>query len=146
MIKRQTGNNIKSVSRDNEIVSRKKESIMKQVPRIPEQNGKAKQDLRSIVESARSMLTHSGLPINLWAEATNMTVYLLNRRLCKPDDLKTPYETRIGKQPDLRHLRTFGSATFVLVSKHIRHKFGRKSTKHFSVAREVTFNEGVFMK
>ncbi|KAG5871728.1 hypothetical protein JTB14_004746 [Gonioctena quinquepunctata] len=79
------------------------------------------------------MLTQSGLPINLWAEATNMAVYLLNRRPCKPDDSKTPYERWIGKQPDLRHLRTFGSEAFVLVPKHQRQKFDRKSTKQYLV-------------
>ncbi|KAG5867731.1 hypothetical protein JTB14_010141 [Gonioctena quinquepunctata] len=142
MIKRQTGN-IKIVRSDNgtEYVNHsfkdhfKKEGIIHETSAsyTPEQNGKAERDLRSIVESARSMLTQSGLPINLWAEATNMAVYLLNRRPSKPDDSKTPNERWIGKQPDLRHLRTFGSEAFVLVPKHQRHKFDRKSMKQYLV-------------
>jgi hypothetical protein len=38
------------------------------MPYTPEQNGAAKQENRTIVESAHSMLHASGLPKELWAE------------------------------------------------------------------------------
>ena len=49
------------------------------MPYTPEQNGAAEQENRTVVESARSMLHSSGLPKELWAEACNTAVYILNR-------------------------------------------------------------------
>lgn len=48
-------------------------------PYTPEQNGRAERDMRTIVESARSMLYAKDVPLYLWAEAVNTTVYILNR-------------------------------------------------------------------
>jgi len=49
------------------------------VPHTPEQNAAAEQENRTIVESACSVLHASGLPKELWAEACNTAVYILNR-------------------------------------------------------------------
>ncbi len=47
-------------------------------PYTPEQNGIAARDHRSTVESARSQIHDKGVPLNLWAEAVNYSVYVLN--------------------------------------------------------------------
>jgi hypothetical protein len=51
---------------------------MTPMPYTPEQNGAADQENRIIVESARCMLNTSGLPKELWVEACNTAVYILN--------------------------------------------------------------------
>lgn len=48
-------------------------------PYTPQQNGRAKRELRSIMETARTMLYAKNVPLNMWAEAVNCAVYLLNR-------------------------------------------------------------------
>ena len=42
----------------------------------PQQNGVAKRKNRMIVGVARVMLHDQGLPLHLWAEACNTTIYL----------------------------------------------------------------------
>lgn len=49
------------------------------MPFTPEQNGAAERENRTLVESARTMLHAKNLPLNLWAEAINTSVYILNR-------------------------------------------------------------------
>lgn len=77
-------------------------------PYCPEQNGKSERDNRTIVESARTMMQAKKLPLNLWAEATNTAVYVLNKTCLGRKDRKTPYEIWHGKKADLSHLRIFG--------------------------------------
>jgi hypothetical protein len=48
------------------------------MPHTPEQNAAAEQENHTTVESAYSMLHDSGLPKELWAEACNTAVYILN--------------------------------------------------------------------
>ncbi|KAG5878793.1 hypothetical protein JTB14_026057 [Gonioctena quinquepunctata] len=45
----------------------------------PEQNGSADRDMRTIVETARTMLHAKGLHLELWAVAVNTAVYILDR-------------------------------------------------------------------
>ncbi|XP_052740381.1 uncharacterized protein LOC128198524 [Bicyclus anynana] len=45
----------------------------------PQQNGKAEREIRTLVESARSMISSKNLPKELWAEAINNAVYIINR-------------------------------------------------------------------
>lgn len=62
-------------------------------PYTPEQNGKAERDNRTIVESARTLIHAKDLPKNLWAEAVNTAVYLLNRAgPSSACESTTPYE------------------------------------------------------
>lgn len=46
---------------------------------ILNQNGRAERQLRTIIESARSMLYARYVPLNLWSDAVNTALYLLNR-------------------------------------------------------------------
>ena len=49
------------------------------VPYNPAQNGVAERMNCTVVECARSMLSHSNMPNVFWAEAVNTAVYLRNR-------------------------------------------------------------------
>lgn len=91
-------------------------------PHTPEQNGREERNNRTIVESARTMLSSKDLPIFVWAEAVNTAVYVLNRTVASGDSA-TPYELRVGKKPNLEHLRIFGSQAYAHVPKQFTKKF-----------------------
>jgi len=98
------------------------------MPYTPEQNGAAEQENRTIVESARSMLHASGLPKELWAEACNTAVYILNRTGPTPVEGKTPLELWTGRSCEtLSQLRVFGTECYVHTPKQKRHKWDPKS-------------------
>lgn len=78
--------------------------------------------MRTIVESARSMLHAKQLPIKFWAEAVNTAVYVLNCSGPSPVANKAPFELFFNKKPSIEHLRVFGSEVFVHVPKEKRRK------------------------
>lgn len=95
----------------------------------PEQNGSAEREMRTIVESARSMIHAKGLNDNLWAEAVNLAVYVLNRSGTSTVKGKTPYELWRGKPASIEHLRAFGTGVYVHIPKQKRRKLDPKSKK-----------------
>jgi hypothetical protein len=66
------------------------------MPYTPQQNGSTKQENRTIVESTRGMLHASGLPKELWAEACNTAVLILNCSVPTPVEGNMPLEMWIG--------------------------------------------------
>lgn len=95
------------------------------VPYTPEQNGFIERDIRSIKESARTMLHESKLPHPLWAEAMNTAVYTMNRTISRDTDV-TPYQKWFGRKPDIRNLRVFGQKVVALKQKNQRSTFDAK--------------------
>ena len=76
-----------------------------------QQKGVAERLNRTIVESARSMLSHSKLPNKLWAEAVATAVYVRNRVTTSANEEQlTPFEKWYGHKPDISHVRVFGCA------------------------------------
>lgn len=67
-------------------------------PYTPSQNDCAERTNRTVVDLGRTMLLAKDLPKNLWAEAANTAVYVLNRTGPSSVDGKTPYELFTGKQ------------------------------------------------
>jgi len=59
------------------------------------------------------MLIASGLARNFWAEALNISCYIINRCTIRPILNKTPYELFKGRKPNIMHLRIFGCECFV---------------------------------
>jgi len=134
------------------------------VPYTPEQNGVAERLNRTLVEAARSMMSHSGLSNAYWAEAVATAAYLRNRSVTTATD-KTPYERWYGRKPDLSNLRVFGCIAYAHVPDVMRHKLDKKAEKarfvgyssnpkgyrlldegtgKVIVRRDVTFNETDF--
>jgi hypothetical protein len=89
-----------------------------------QQSGVAERRNRTIVERTWALLHASGLPKNLWAEAAQHAVWLLNRTTTKAVEGMTPYEAAFGKKPDLRGLREWGERVWVRVEKG--NKLGRR--------------------
>ena len=83
------------------------------VPHSPQQNGVAERMNRTLMESARSMLAHAGLPDSYWAEAVATAAYLRNRTPTTAfEEKKTPYERWYGKKLNLSHLKVFGCIAY----------------------------------
>ena len=61
----------------------------------------------------KSTLKNKSLPLELWDEAINTCVHVLNRSSTKILQGKTPYEMWSRKKPKLSHLRIFGSIAHV---------------------------------
>lgn len=98
-------------------------------PYTPQQNGRSERELRTIMESARSMLYAKDISKNLWAEAVSCAVYLLNRSSSSQTINVTPYELWFKQKPNLKHIRIFGSVGYVHIPKEKRKKLDKKSTK-----------------
>lgn len=97
------------------------------VPYSPQQNGRAERDMRTIVESARTMLHAKELSLRFWAEAVACAVYVLNRSGPTFVADKSPYELWFGKTPKIDHLRVFGSEVYTHVPKQQRQKWDKKA-------------------
>ena len=84
----------------------------KTVPRTPQENGVAKCVNMTIMEHARSMRLHVGLPLHMWAEAVNTAVYLINKGPSTPLGCGIPEEAWTGKKVSYSFLKTFDCEAF----------------------------------
>ena len=57
----------------------------------------------------------SGFPKNLWAEAAQHVVWLLNRMTTKAVKGMTPYKVAFGKKPNLKGLCKWGERVWVRI-------------------------------
>ncbi len=136
------------------------------VPHSPEQNGVAERMNRTLVESARAMLSHAKLPNRYWAEAVSTAAYIRNRTpttAIKED--KTPHERWYGRKPNVSHFKVFGCVAYSHVPDPERQKLDKKAvklrfigyskvskgyrlldenTRRISTRRDVVFNEADF--
>lgn len=113
LVKRQTENFIKILRCDNcrEYINQKMKDYFRDHGIIMEtsalysheQNGKSEREMRTITESARSMLYSKNLPLKLWVEVTNTAVHILNRTASKLANQETPYERWYKKKPKIDH-------------------------------------------
>lgn len=62
------------------------------MPYTPEQNDSAEREMRTIMESARSMTHAKLLSYKFWAEAVSTAVHVLNKTGKSTVERKTPYE------------------------------------------------------
>ncbi|CAL9011654.1 unnamed protein product [Prunus brigantina] len=69
------------------------------------------------------------IPFVFWAEAVNISVYILNRCPTKAFSKKTPFEAYSGRKPGVKHLKVFGSLCYAHVPKQQRHKLDLASKR-----------------
>jgi hypothetical protein len=77
---------------------------------------------RTIMERARSMRLHVDFPLQLWADAIDIVVYLINRGPSSSLDGIIPEEAWTGKKENYSFLKTFGCEAFVHIDKENRTK------------------------
>ena len=101
------------------------------IAHTPEQNGVAERMNRTLIECARTMLSHAGLPKSFWGEAVNTAAYIRNRTSSTAfnDCTTTPYERWHGKKPDVSNLRVFGCVAYGGIPKSNRLKLDKKCRK-----------------
>jgi hypothetical protein len=92
-------------------------------------NGVSERMNRTIMECARSMRLHAGLPLQFWADAIDIVVYLINRGPSSSLDGRIPKEEWTGKKVNYSFLKTFGCEAFVHIDKENRTKLEEKSKK-----------------
>ena len=90
------------------------------------QNGVSKRAIRTIVETARSMLLKAKLTDGFWEEAVQTAIYLKNRNPTKAVET-TPFQAWSGQRPRLEHLRPFGCDVHVFVHPELRTKLNPKA-------------------
>lgn len=113
----------------------------KTVPYTPQQNGAAERENRTIVEAARTMLYAKGLCKQLWAEAINTAVYVLNRTGTSTEKDKTPFELWQKKSI----FKVFGCDVYAHIPDQKRKKWDAKSKKGiFAGYSETTKGAKVF--
>ncbi|KAJ2937847.1 hypothetical protein O0L34_g17825 [Tuta absoluta] len=145
-----------------EIFKRKRIVHEVTVAYTPEQNGRIEREIRTIVESARTMIINANVGKELWAEAVYNAVYTINRTGSSSRKGKTPYELLYKKKYNISLLRTFGTEVSVHIPKQRRLKWDPKekigrfvgygtSTKGYRVwfekEKEVeTYRDVIFME
>ncbi|CAI7753489.1 unnamed protein product, partial [Closterium sp. NIES-54] len=85
-------------------------------PCTPHQNGMAEREMRTVVESVRTMLLHIGLQHHWWHLALRQAVWVCNyleRSTLQPGT--TPYKLLTRKKPDLSLARVWGCMAKFLV-------------------------------
>jgi hypothetical protein len=72
------------------------------------------------------------VPLELWGLAVLCAVYVQNRVISSTGKV-TPFQLWYGKEPDVSHLRTFGSTAFSHVPDEKRRKLDPKATEGIMV-------------
>ncbi|KNZ72056.1 Copia protein, partial [Termitomyces sp. J132] len=97
--------------------------IQPTVPYAHQQNGKAERYIRTIEDTAQTLMAESGLPMSFLGDAILTAQYLQNQLPTSTlPTLVTPFEVMEGSKPDLSHLRVWGCQCFVLHPKETRRK------------------------
>ena len=165
MAENQTERRIKTLRSDNggEYRSKEMEKFQSErgivwqttIPYTPEQN-------RTILETAKSMLSFAKMVKSFWAGAVSTAVYIRNRSLPGNDSI-TPYEKWFGTKPDVSNLSIFGCRAIMHVPKEKRNKLknyvfvgypGHKKvyklydsvTRSMVVSRDVNFLESQLLE
>ena len=86
-------------------------------PGTPQENGVSKKMKRTIMEHARSMRFHAGLPLQFWVDVVDTIVYLINRGPSCSLDGGILEEAWTGKKVNYSFLRTFGCEAFFHIDK-----------------------------
>ena len=96
-------------------------------PGTSQQNGLAERKLRRILDTVHSLLLSAKVPAPFWGEAALNAVYAINRIPSIVIHNQTSYERLFGSPPNYHHLRSFGSACFVLLQPHEHNKLELRS-------------------
>ncbi|XP_070047316.1 uncharacterized mitochondrial protein AtMg00710-like [Nicotiana tomentosiformis] len=116
---------------------------------------------RTLCDKGQSMLSHSCVSKDFWAEAINTTYYLVNRYPSTSIEFKTPFEVWPGSPVDYSNLRIFGCPAYAHMRdgkleprakkciflgyatgvKGYRLWCTDKKTSGLIISRDVTFNE-----
>jgi len=89
-------------------------------PYVHQLNGTAERYNRSIMDTARCLLSEARVNRRFWPEIIKTAAYLKNRTLANTIEKKTLYEILTGRKLNISNLRIYGSRVFVRVSEEKR--------------------------
>ena len=92
-----------------------------------QQNGRAERKFRYILDIVRALLLFAKVPAFFLGKAALHVVHAINRIPSPIIHNQTPYEYLFGSPPDCHHLRSFGSACFILLQPHKHNKLESRS-------------------
>jgi Reverse transcriptase (RNA-dependent DNA polymerase)/Integrase core domain len=81
-------------------------------PDTASQNGIAERYNRTVMEGVRTMMHAAKAPKHLWGEAIMAKTYIHNRLPQKPLEFKSAYECLYNREPQINHLRCWGSNAY----------------------------------
>ena len=110
-------------------------------PSTSQQNGRAERKLCHILDIVRALLLSAKVHAPFWGEAPLHVVHAINCISSPVIQNQTPYERLFGSPPDYHHLRSFGSAYFVLLLPHELNKLEPRSRLKFIVLMRLKKNE-----
>ncbi|KAJ9561621.1 hypothetical protein OSB04_006781 [Centaurea solstitialis] len=96
------------------------------VVRTPQQNGVVERKNRTLVEAARSLMVHSGVPPSLWAEVVSTACFTQNKTLIVKQTGKTAYEMVNKRKTNIKFFRVFDCICYLLNNKEDLGKFDAK--------------------
>nr|GEY29421.1 retrovirus-related Pol polyprotein from transposon TNT 1-94 [Tanacetum cinerariifolium] len=94
-----------------------------------QQNAIVERKHRHLLDTARALKFHYGLPNKFWGDCVLTATYLINKMPMKILDWKTPFEMLHGEPPSYDHLRFIGCLCFSIVIKPHKDKFTPRSIK-----------------
>ncbi|CAL1356196.1 unnamed protein product [Linum trigynum] len=105
-----------------------KEGVVLQTSCIntPQQNGVVERKHRHLLDTARALRFHAGLPLRFWGECVLTAAYLINRMPLAPLHDKSPYQVLFDVPPKYDHLRTLGCLVYAKDTHHHLDKFAAR--------------------
>ncbi|UYV71248.1 hypothetical protein LAZ67_8002382, partial [Cordylochernes scorpioides] len=103
----------------------------------PQSNGVAERVNRTLIDTARTLLIDSKLPMMVWAEAIATATYIKNCTPHRSIKQNTPMQRWNGRKPSVKHIRIFGCLTHWLESKPRRNKFSPKGRKGIFIGYSI---------
>jgi transposase InsO family protein len=97
----------------------------------PQSNGLVERKNRTLIDTARTMLSEYNVSDEFWAEAINTACYTSNRLYCHPMLKKTPYELLNGRKPNIAYFSVFGCKCYILKKGTHLGKFEKKCDEGF---------------
>ncbi|KAL2892600.1 Retrovirus-related Pol polyprotein from transposon TNT 1-94 [Bienertia sinuspersici] len=132
---------------------------------VPQQNGRVERKHRYLIDTARALRIHAGLPKFLWGECVLAATHLINLLPSAVIRWDTPYERLIESKPSYDHLRVIGCLCYAsgglkkgdkfeeegIRSVLIGYPYAQKGYKLYDlkkgkvfVSRDVIFKEKIF--
>lgn len=81
-------------------------------PYRPQKNARVKRKHRHILEVARALRFHAGLPLDFWGACVLTAVHLINKISTHVLQNRSPHELLYNTLPEYDHLKVFGCLAF----------------------------------